>query len=165
MKKTFDPGDLVVYKNKGVCVITGVEKKKFSSMEETEYYVISSVSDKRYKGYVPTGTAEQLIRPLPSKEQIGDIIKDSLRMDADYIEDRKKRSDHYNAAVRRDDERELLCLYRMLDGRKAADMKMPASDVNMMAYIERQINEIFSAGLGIEKENVGEYIRKTAEEG
>ena len=66
-------------------------------------------------------------------------------------------------AEKRGDETELLCIYGILEKRRAASAKTPASDIRMMAYIERAIGEEFSVGLGIPRSEVRAYIRSRSD--
>ena len=158
--KTFNIDDKVVYRTKGVCVIVDIVKRTFSGTEEKEYYVCESIDAGHYRSFVPTDSeAASQMKRVPAPGQIDSIISAAAERDAAYIEDRKQRETYYAEAERRGDETELLCIYGMLEKRRAGSAKMPASDVRMMAYIERAIGEEFSVGLGIPKNEVCAYIR------
>lgn len=162
--KTFRIDDKVVYRTKGVCVIVDIVKKTFSGTEEKEYYVCESIDAGHYRSYVPTDseTAAQMKR-VPEPGQIDAIICAAAAREPAYIEDRKQRETYYAEAEKRGDETELLCIYGMLEKRRAASAKTPASDIRMMAYIERAIGEEFSVGLGIPRSEVRAYIRSRSD--
>ncbi len=159
--RTFEIGDRIIYRTKGVCTVVDVVKKAFSGYEEKEYYVVESVSADHYRSYVPVDSpTASLIKLVPSVAEVDEMIERSTRLCPEYETDKKKRESDYAAAQKRDDEVELLAIYAMLYKRKQTLPKIPAADLKMMAYIERIINEEFAFCLGIARDEVGDYIRK-----
>ena len=90
--RTFEIGDRIIYRTKGVCTVVDVVKKAFSGYEEKEYYVVESVSADHYRSYVPVDSpTASLIKLVPSVAEVDEMIERSTRLCPEYETDKKKR--------------------------------------------------------------------------
>ena len=92
------PGEHVMYKSMGICLVSDIRRENFTGFGERVYYVLRSVFDSGSVVFVPADdvnlTAE--MRHILSAGEIGETISDADRLDAEWIGDDKERAAEFS---------------------------------------------------------------------
>ncbi len=161
----FKVGDFVVHKNEGVCVITSIENKDFGAGVH-EYYIMhpyfksartsSSImipvaNCSQIRKHISKNDAEELILSLPTSEDV-------------WISESKKRKENFAKIINTGDLQSLCGLVRTIHFKRSeyADMKktIPLTDSATAALAERLAFEELAIAIGIQPEEVSDYISK-----
>ena len=160
----FEQGALVTYGIHGLCKITKVENMRVER-KEIEFYVLEPVKQPGSYYYVPTQnkTAVSKLRPILTKEQLDDLLT-SLDITTDsWIADENARKQRYRELINSGDRAALISMVKLIYMQKelllSQGKKLHLSDDNFLRDAKTVLNSEFSVVLGIEQENVGEYIK------
>lgn len=159
----FQQGDFVVYGMHGVCRILGREIRRIDR-NNVEYYVLEPVkhTDDRY--YVPMQNAAAVskMKPLLNKQQLDELLSSPETTMNVWIEDENQRKQKYRELITGGDRVALLSMVRALHIHKeillAQERRLHLCDVNFLRDAENLLDEEFSLVLGIEPNEVGNYI-------
>lgn len=155
--------DYVIYKNNGICKIVEICLKDFSG-EEKEYYHLQSVYDENTNYYIPLDAPEnkQNMKHMLTIDEIDKIILDSEECENVWIEDSKERNEKFSEILREGKRDKILWLVKVLSLHKIKvedeKKKFYATDEKILASAEKIITEEFAFVLGIEKQDVTNYI-------
>lgn len=164
----FDIGDNVSYTAVGICRITGIEKKCFDGENEYDYYILSPVNSNTSKYYLPVDKCEGKLRKLLSKEQIIDIIDNALKSDdIDWESNCRERKAKFNSILSGDDSEQLFQMLKTIhfqqEKNKLSGKKLVNSDEAVMKAAENIVFQEFAVVLGIEYDEVKNFISQRAE--
>ncbi|MFB0971956.1 MAG: hypothetical protein GX666_08005 [Tissierellia bacterium] len=160
----FDKGEMVFYKNIGVCKVVDITKLDFAMDEDQKYYVMESVF-KNGVNYVPVGAGIENIRNIISKEEAEKLIDMIPEIEAEAILDlaTKEMTEYYEEKINSGDPLDILKLTLSIDRKKEIlaeeKKKFGAIDDN---YLKKAIDMLFeeiAAAVGIEKEKMPQYIK------
>lgn len=156
-------GDLVVYGMHGVCRILGREVQRIDR-NSVEYYVLEPVKHTGDRYYVPTQNAVAVskMKPLLNKDQLDNLLSSPEATLDVWIEDENQRKQKYRELITSGDRVALLSMVRALHIHKEAlrvqERRLHLCDVNFLRDAENLLGEEFSLVLGIEPNEVGNYI-------
>lgn len=162
-------GDSVIYGGDGVCEITDIENMEMSG-KIREYYVLAPVFNKSMKIYVPVDNRKSLqhIRYALTGEQAKALIDDMPSMETIWINNEHMRKEEYRKIIGRADLRELVSLIKTLYlkrlEREEKGKKLYACDEVFLSSAEKLLYGEIAAAMGIERDEVAEYIARHIEE-
>lgn len=159
----YEKGDLIIYGNQGVCKIESVGKLDLaSSLNGKDYYTLVPVF-KEGRTYTPTDTTVHM-RPLITFKAVHQLISRISSIKEDKLENQtvqqltsyyKTHIDEYSCK----DLIQVLCSVKMKQEKKAAQGKrLGQIDTRYKKEAEDLLYEEFAIVLGIDKEEVNEYI-------
>ncbi|SCH32736.1 CarD family transcriptional regulator [Romboutsia sp. 1001713B170207_170306_H8] len=156
-------GDLIIYGSSGVCKVEDIGVPNITGINNNkDYYTLKPVYQDG-KIFTPVDT-NIFMRPIMSYKEVQELIDIIPTMQKDLIYDKNARvvEDYYKEFLETHDCSELLTLIKMLYEKKADTInnkKKPSQiDEKFMSIAENLINEEFSVVLGIEKDEVPNYI-------
>lgn len=158
-------GETVVYRRKGVYVISDIVTQEIG-FESKDYYVLASVYDKNSTVYVPVDSQAltSMMERVLSKEEIHAVIEKSKSYDPQWIENGYQRAEFFEETLKSGDLAKILSVLRMIIIRKNnTDKKfyrIPARDEKAFTAFNKAITESFAYPLGLEKAEVIPYITK-----
>ena len=166
IKQTYEKGSYVVYGTDGICVIDDVTEMSFmAGVEKSRYYVLKPEHSSDSKVYVPAGNEKLMskLRPLLTKQEI-DMLLTGIRYKAiEWEPDRRLRTEFFHGILAKGVTEELLlmirCIYLKKNELENVGRKLSSSDVNSLKTAEKLVEEEFACVLGIERKDVGAYIR------
>jgi len=158
--RIFHPGEYVIYKNNGVCLMVDRRPISFGA-EKKDYYILSPISGGTV--YLPVeGPLAEKIKKIPSKEEIDSVIDRTERSDLKWIENSKMRIVSFDKLLASADRVAILWLVKVLSERKRTEgeknKRLCANEERILATAEKIITEEFSFSLGLKKEEVIPYI-------
>ena len=135
-------GDLVVYGVHGVCKITEIQIQRMNRVT-MEYFVLEPVNQGTGRFFVPSQNEVALskLRPILTKNEICELLKDeSLRRDC-WIQDENKRKQQYKELIASGDRSALISMLHALNLHRTEQMNMGKkfhiSDANFMKDAEK----------------------------
>lgn len=159
----FQVNDTVIYGNHGVCRITEIGTLSISMADkQKQYYTLRPVYQPSAVIYAPVENPKTLMRPVISKEEAENLIREVPGIDSVWIANEKEREHQYKAALQTCDCRELVKIIKTLYMRKAARIqngkKVTAVDEKYFRLAEAQLYEELAYALGMEKSQIAPYI-------
>lgn len=155
----FARDDVILYGSNGVCRIDEIEER-----ETGAYYSLSSVHKRHTKFLVPVDN-EHLVgrmRPLPEKQAVLDAIEGAKDASLSWIKDNDKRRTHAREVIDGGSMLDLLVLEKTfaLHKQKVTEIgkRSTSSDSSILRNAQDHIRDIFSVVLGIEPEEVDDFI-------
>lgn len=156
--------EYVVYGHNGVCYVEDCRIEKFGG-EARRYYILKPVSNEDSTLYVPVDNDELMekMKDILTKKEIMSIIHSLPEDELEWIDESKDRSAGYDEIFAKGSRRELLlmikAIYKKKKERKAEGKKLWTMDDNAMKKAEQLVYEEFSTVLGIEPDQVVQFIR------
>lgn len=159
----FQVNDTVIYGNHGVCRITEIGTLSISMADkQKQYYTLRPIYQPSAVIYAPVENPKTLMRPVISKEEAENLIKEVPEIDSVWIANEKEREHQYKAALQTCDCRELVKIIKTLYMRKAARIqngkKVTAVDEKYFRLAEAQLYEELAYALDMEKSQIAPYI-------
>lgn len=164
----FNIGDTVVCSN-GVCRIEeiGPLAGMGKSAAERTYYTLRPCFDNAATIYVPVDGDDDALRFALGREEVKELMEEIEDLDQINISDEKKRETEYKNAVNSKDPRKLIRIIKTMYFRRKARVesgkKSTAIDERYFRIAENRLYEEMALALGIEREEVKEYIRNYIE--
>ncbi len=156
--------DYVNYETHGICKIEDIRPMKFTLDScERYYYILKPVHRETSRIFVPAENEKQIeqMRPIPSPEEIDQIILSTRNHRIPWTNDRIQRANKFNDILSRRNECELLQLARCLYLKSGEGTKgLCSSDKEILKKAESIIAQEFSFSLNISIQGVGAYIRE-----
>ncbi len=156
-------GTVVVYGSEGVCEITEITSMKFANSEnESLYYVLSPVSSRGSKVFVPCDN-EALVSKM-QKVLTSAEIKEMIRTSNEYpewINDNRQRNRLFKEILMSYDRKKILCLAKLLHTIKTDDSdsrRLLTSDEEILKKIIKILHSEFSIVLDISPDEIIPYI-------
>lgn len=165
MGRMFKINDTVFYGIHGVCTITDITARDFGG-GKNDYYILKPVYSNRSTVFVPVDKAESAnkMRMVVRKAEIKKIIKETANAKSLWIENDTKRKEFFSEIIKNAEIKELVSLYKTISEQReklaGTGKKLHAVDVRAISEAEKMISEEFSFALGIEREEVFDYISK-----
>ena len=161
----FSIGQYVVYGTQGLCTVEDVKTMSLSpSMPVQEYYVLRQKNNSSVI-YVPTysETGNSKIRCVITREKIDEIISGLRGKNMEWNYNHKERINRFreilSGGINIDMILMIRCIYRQKNELYASKKKLSGSDDDMLRIAERIVREEFAYVLGINENEVSDYIR------
>ena len=160
-------GEHVHYGTHGVCRVCGKESKTFGRSQRM-YYALQPVGRENILLYLPEDADPEKVhlRPVLSREEILELIRESHDMEVRWISDSKQRKEVFSGIIRSGDARELFRMLKTIRTRQAeltGGKQLPMSDQELRQSARRQLYSELSYVLGIEEKDVFDFIMSVAE--
>ena len=156
-------GDLAMYGIHGVCrIVDRVERTV--DRKKVVYLVLEPQDQKASQYLVPEGNPNAMakLRPVLSREELEDLLCSEIVREDAWIAEENARKQYYRTLVNSGDRAALLQMVRTLHLHKkqqeAAGRKFHQCDEGFLRDAQRLIDSEFSLVLGIEPNDVGEYL-------
>ncbi|MEE0060965.1 MAG: CarD family transcriptional regulator [Acutalibacteraceae bacterium] len=156
-------GDVVIYKNDGVCKIVDITLKSFKD-RNIEYYVLQPVHNINAEIFVPKNNVELVgkIRNILTKEEILQMIKAMPDEKEICINDETERKERFKEILVTGDRTELVRLVKTLYAHKQNQeqrgRKLHIAEERMLKEAEKNLYNEFAYVLGIATEEVPDFI-------
>ncbi|MDE5945710.1 MAG: hypothetical protein K2G63_00170 [Oscillospiraceae bacterium] len=165
----FENGMRVVYKNIGVCTVEDIETKSFDEVNDKQYYKLKPISNNfTTYYYVPVDKSGEQIRNLFTKAEIDDILKNTKDKDEIWINNSRERRMEFNKILKSDNYNQIIRMAKSLYHQKQEKQKqhkhLSSSDEMILNSAETLIFQEFSEVLGIQQNDVREYIISKVEQ-
>ncbi len=159
----FQVKDVVIYGHHGVCEITNIGKLKLPMADqEKEYYTLKPIYRKDSSVYAPVENRKIIMRPIITKEEAEQLIAHIPEIETVWIMNEKAREVQFKEALQTCDCEELVKIIKTLYVRKQQRLesgkKVTVVDEKYFHQAEEKLYEELAFVLGIEKQQVGEYI-------
>ena len=172
IKHAYEKGNFVVYGTTGICVIDDVTEMSFmAGMEKSRYYVLKPEHSSDSKVYVPAANEILMskLRPLLTRQEIDMLLTGMRDKELEWETDRRLRTEKFHEILTNGVTESLLLMIRSIYLKKNElenmGRKLAASDMNTLKTAEKLVEEEFACVLGIEKKDVGAYIRSMIQAG
>ncbi len=161
----FEKGEYVVYGSKGVCWIQDITNIDIPGADQKRlYYIMHPVQNSEQTVYLPTDSTKAIIRRVMTKEEANQLIQEIPSIEHLEVPNEKQREASYRQALNRCSGRSWISILKTLNKRKeerqAAGKKVTALDERYLRVTEQELYGELSVVLGIEKENMHDYIQE-----
>lgn len=162
-------GDTVVCGSNGVCTVEEIGPLSIMgrSARHRKFYTLRPYYDETGKVYLPVDCDEASIRPALTKVEVEQLMAEMDDLEQIWISDEKKREAEYKSAVNSSDPRKLIRIIKTMYLRKQSRLesgkKSTAIDERYFRIAENRLYEEMALALGIEKDDVKDYIRNYLE--
>ena len=159
----FEVGDFIIYGSKGVCQIQKIGPLEMPGVsKEKLYYTLSQVYLKASTIFTPVDSNKIKMRKILTKMQTDQLIDDIRNLEPEWIADDKERERIYTEALRNGDCKSLfkmiIALYKRKEKRIADGKKATSTDEKFFHAAEDILYGELAIPLGINKEDVRDYI-------
>ena len=115
----FEKGEMVFYKNIGVCEVVDITSLDFAMDTDQKYYVMKSIY-KNGINYVPVGVEIENIRNIISKEEAEELVRKIPEIEVDAVLDlaTKEMTEYYEEKLNTGDPLDILELSLSIDKKK-----------------------------------------------
>ncbi len=164
----FSVGDTVVCSN-GVCTVEkiGPLAGMGKTVANRAYYTLRPCFDNAATIYVPVDGDDNALRFALDKKEVKKLMKEIDDLDQINISDEKKRELEYKNAVNSKDPRKLIRIIKTMYFRRKARIesgkKSTAIDERYFRIAENRLYEEFALAMGIERDEVKDFIRNNIE--
>lgn len=161
----FDKGEIVFYKNIGVCKVEDITSLDFAMDPDQKYYVMRSVY-KNGVNYVPVDNDIDNIRNIISEEEAKELIESIPDMEVEAITElsTKEMTEIYDEKINSGNPKDILKLTLSIDKKKEIlqeeKKKFGAIDDNYLKKAKDMLFEEVAAALKIKKEEMPKYIEE-----
>lgn len=159
----FKVNDYVVYATTGVCQVLDIKKEQFLNDEPRDYYSLSPIFSENTIVKLCVDQAADCLRNLHSKEEIARIIKEMPDRTPLWIDDERERSRIYRTLLKTGKCNDLITLINSIYCHKnnvtSTAKKYNKNDDDLMKRAENLLNEEFAFVLGMDPEEVTDYIQ------
>lgn len=158
----FAVNDYVVYGSSGVCRLVGIEERSFDDVTHNEYFKLIPLNCENSTYYVPIDSVQSKLRDPLTKEDVYSLIDSLPSEEMDWIEDNRERKLKFDEYLKSDDYTKIMSMLRALylhqKNQRSCGKKLMAVDEGYMKAAENRMYQEFAFVLGIEVQNVEEFI-------
>ncbi len=162
----FKVNDTIVYGRTGICVISAIEKKKYSVRDRIEKscYVLKPIYDSTSTIFVPVDNEKliSMMRRVLTKQEIDFMLESVKNGEEQWIDDQRERTERFKEVLSNGIRSELLLMIKCIYEHKALlsqnGKKLCASDEGILKDAEREVSQEFAYALGIGVDEVENYI-------
>ncbi len=158
----FKVNDYVVYGMTGVCQISAIGKDEYDKDNDTQYYVLTPVFSSNMTIRVPVNSKKLHMRPVMTKKEVLALIASMPEQETLWTDDDRQRAASFQTALRSGKSEEWIKLIKTLhtekEYRSSIGKKLTKTDEDLMNNAERQLNQEFAIALGIDPEEVLDFI-------
>lgn len=161
----FEKGEYVVYGSKGVCWIQDITNIDIPGADQKRlYYIMHPVQNSEQTLYLPTDSTKAIIRRVMTREEANQLIQEIPLIEDLEVPNEKQREASYRQALNGCSGRAWVSILKTLNKRKeerlAAGKKVTALDERYLRVTQQELYGELSVALGIEKENMHDYIQE-----
>ena len=158
-------GDTVMHPSEGVCCIEDIRPICFSGNASRDYYVLRPSMEKGSGTvYLPVERGDVTLRRLLSRQDILDMIHESVSYAGLWTDDARTRKDRFTAILHEGNYAKLIQMIREIHEhhaqRLAEGKKLPATDEHILGEAERLLHQEFSYVLKMSLEDTAAFILK-----
>ncbi len=162
-------GDYIIHGTNGVCEVVDVGPLDSPvAPADKIYYTLTPVFKSGSKIYTPADNIKVIMRPIITKEEADNIIKDINDIEVLWISDERKREFQYKEAFQSCDCIELVkiikTIYLRKQSRLAQGKKVTVSDDKYFHMAEDSLYGELSFAMNMDKDKVKDYIMNQVEE-
>lgn len=164
---TLKKGDSVVYGTNGICTIEEISEMSFiAGASKSIYYTLNPVNNNGSAIYVPADNEKLMskMRKLMTKDDIDELLTGMRDKELAWESDRRFRTENFHEILVQGVTEDLLLMIRCIYLKKhellADGKKLNVTDNNTLKAAEKLVQEEFACVLGINHDEVGDYIRK-----
>ncbi len=161
------PGVYVYYVSVGICEVKAVE-----NVNGQEHYVLETINEKdSCKLFIPTNNEVMVgrIHHILTKEEIDAVLNDYKEDLVVWNSNRKERTEQFTSIIRSYDFVQILgmvrCLYVKSNELKNEKKRLSTFDSDILKKAQNIIDEMLSFSLKIPRQEVGDYIRSSINNG
>jgi CarD family transcriptional regulator len=157
-------GDRVIYGIHGVCEIVALEDRRIDR-KLVQYYVLQPLERSGERFYVPiqNPAAVAKLRPVMTVAELDALLSSDVVRRNGWIEDENARKQRYRELITSGDRGSILCMVCTLHNRKQEQLRLGKKfhlcDENFLRDAQRLLNSEFSLVLGLEANEVVNYIQ------
>lgn len=163
----FNIGEYVVYCSGEICRVDERAERCFDGVSKKEYCKLTPVDAVNSVYYIPSEYLESKARRLLTKEEIYKIIDGMPAASGVWYSDKSERRDYFESVLKSDSIPEMIGMMKTIyDERSkltASGKHLVAADEKAFTAAEHLINREFAFVLGINENDVSEFIRKRLE--
>lgn len=164
----YEIGEYIVYGSTGVCQVEKIGTIDIPGMSpDREYYTLRPCYEQKSTIFTPVDNHKVIMRPVISQEEALAIIDNIRQLGMLVITNEKQREAEYRDCFLKCDCRELAKMMNTIYDRKqkrlAQGKKITAKDDRYYHMAEDNLYGEFAIALGIQKNQVKEFIRKRVE--
>ena len=161
----FEIGDYIVCGNNGICIVENVNTIEVPDVDPNRlYYILRPVFAKSSVVYIPVDNDKIIMRKVLTKEQVNELIDRIPEIETIGESNDKQREERFKECMRRygcsDWIRVIKTLYLRKQERVERGQKVTATDARYLKTAEDNLYGEFAMALGIEKNQVEEFIEK-----
>lgn len=161
----FSVGDIVIYGTQGICRIADIGPLPMSFADKNrQYYTLRPYYTPEMVIYAPMDNQTVVMRRPLTRTEAKTLINEIPDIETAWIVNEKEREVQYRQALHTCNCRELVRIIKTLHQRKAARAKQgkrgTAIDERYFRMAEEQLYGELAYVLGMEKEDMPEYIAK-----
>lgn len=147
----------------GVCKVEEIGTMNLTGIDDDKlYYTLAPLYTKGNRVFTPVENRKVIMRPIMTKNEVLELIDDSMDIELIQAEHDKSREIAYKDALRSCDCREWIRIIRTAlkrkDERLAAGKKMAACDERYLKQAQDNLYGEFAVSLQIDKKEVESYI-------
>ncbi|GAA0801445.1 hypothetical protein GCM10008910_31130 [Faecalicatena orotica] len=158
------PGEVVVYKCKGIYKIENVGTLNFSFADrKKKYYTLQSLDDSKEKAYVPAEDNVNVRKPLKRDEAL-ELIHNIDAIDVLWIQNEKLREKEYKECISNYSPKEWICVLKTLYKRTVSRGSVTSMDKKYRQLIEHALYSELAYALEIPVNKVEKFIQEEAEQ-
>ncbi len=162
----YEPGDLVVYGNNGVCRIDEITRMSMPGNKKKYYYFrLVPVDNENSCIYVLVGQEKVVMRKIITENEALDLISDVPNLTEIWIENDKMREDTYKAAIRSCECREwfriIKTLYKRNKERVEQGKKITSTDERYLKEAKNYLYAELALVLKKKREDMEDFITNT----
>lgn len=164
----FEAGSYIIYGTKGVCKVDAIGTINVPGVDKQRlYYTLSPVNDRSGIIYTPVENSKVSMRKVISKEDALALIEEIPSIELLWIENEREREQLFQKTLLTCDCREAVkiikTLYLKKQKRLEAGKAATALDQKYLQYAQEQLYGEFAIALGMDKNQVENYITETIE--
>ena len=158
----FSVNDYVVYKGVGVCRVEAVENKTFDGHSYEDYLKLVPIGGAASSYFVPVGNAGARIRKPMTADEVNEAIDNSGNEEISLTPNTKVRRSEIDSILREGNCTHIISLIKTIylhtEHCRNSGKKVLVSDENALRLAENMIYPEFSFVLGINENEVADYI-------
>ena len=158
-------GDYLVHWSGKVCRLDDAAEMDLTGMKR-EYLILTPVRDEGEKIYIPAEKAEDVLRPVLTKEAAKKLISQLKDIEPLCIKDERQREQEYKTAFYSQNYINLVKIAKELYQRKESRIrdgkKLPSKDAQMMTLVEKTFEEEMAIALEVQIDEVKKLLEAGA---
>lgn len=159
----FKIGEYIVHGRNGVCKVEDITHIEMSGADKNKlYYVLLPVKSEGSKIFFPVDSDRIVMRSIVTKDEAENIVNNINEIEPMWIDNEKQRELKYKEAISSCDCTKLIGIIKTLYGRNRERMEQGKRatyvDERYLKEATENLHDEFSIALGIEKDEVEQYI-------
>lgn len=155
-----NPGEIVVYKCKGMYKVEDVGTLNFGFVDRRKkYYTLQSMEDSRERAYVPTEDKENIRKPV-SRDEAMELIHKLDEIDVLWIQNEKMREREYKECISGYSPKDWVRVLKTLYKRTKSRGSITSMDKKYQQMIEHALYSELGYALGIPQNKVEHFMQK-----